>query len=303
MKWRKRGLLPYPDGLDWAQHSALQPTVLARDDEILRIFAGFRDDDGVSRIGYFDVLGRDPSVTVGWSPQPVLDIGAPGMFDDNGVVPCAIVEYGSDLLMYYAGYQLGHRVRFLAFSGLAVSKDRGESFHRYQSVPIFDRTDDAPLFRAIHSILHENGVWKVWFGGGSHFIRGANKTLPAYNIRYLESDSPYAFPSLGKNVLETRGAEYRVGRPNVVKDGDIYRMFYGYSTEDSPYRLGYAESEDGIRWSRKDDALGLPEAVDGDWDSEMSAYPCFVATKYGSYLFYNGDNYGTDGVGFAERVS
>jgi hypothetical protein len=303
MKWIKRGLLPYPDGLPWARHSALQPTALLLDNERLRVYAGFRDEEGVSRVGYLDVSARNPSVLLGVSRQPVLDVGNPGMFDDNGVVPCALARTGSDILMYYAGYQVGHRVRFMAFSGLAISKDHGNSFTRYQSVPIFDRTEEGSLFRAIHSVLNENGKWRVWYGGGSHFIAGTNKSLPAYDIRYLESNSPYMFPPRGQKALETQGAEYRVGRPYVIKDGEIYRMFYGFSTEEAPYRLGYAESVDGVQWTRKDEVLGLPDPSPGEWDSEMSAYPCFINTKYGSFLFYNGNDYGRAGVGYAELVT
>ena len=301
MRWRRKGVCFYAKAVPWAAHTALQPTPLFVNDNVVRLYAGFRDEVGVSKIGFIDVETRDPSNVINISHTPVLDIGRDGMFDDNGVVPCSVVKFENQILLYYAGYQISGKVRFMAFSGLAISTDRGDSFIRYQETPIADRTPEAALFRAIHSIMFDGAKWRVWYGGGSTFIEGKNKTLPSYDIRYMESDSPYIFPNSGTNVLTTSGAEYRVGRPFVVRNDDgLFQMFYGFSTEASPYGLGYAESSDGISWTRKDDMLGLPSPAPGDWDEKMAAYPCFVRTKHGSYLFYNGNDYGRAGIGYAE---
>ena len=78
MKWDKKGIIYKPTGLGkWAQHSCLQPTPLVLNNRI-RIFVGFRDGDGVSRIGYIDVDAMDPSKVINVSSDPVLDIGMPG---------------------------------------------------------------------------------------------------------------------------------------------------------------------------------------------------------------------------------
>jgi predicted GH43/DUF377 family glycosyl hydrolase len=109
MKWAKKGLVYGPDGTSaWAQRGALQPTPLLRDDGLIRIFVGFRTHDGVSRVGYVDVDAEDPARVVRVSAQPVLDVGIPGTFDENGVVPCAVLERDGGLHLYYAGYKVGH---------------------------------------------------------------------------------------------------------------------------------------------------------------------------------------------------
>ena len=76
-------------------------------------------------------------------------------------------------------------------------------------------------------------------------------------------------------------------------------MFYGYSTEESPYKLGYAFSKDGIDWTRDDENVGIDLSSSG-WDSEMMAYPSIVSVDGKTRLFYNGNNYGEDGFGYAE---
>ena len=168
MKWEKKGLIYCPNGeLSWAKNSALQPTPYLINDDIIRIYIGFRDDIGVSRIGFVDVDANNPSNVQNISEDPILDIGVPGTFDENGVVPCAIISYENKLYLFYAGYQLGQKVRFYVFTGLAISIDGGDSFKRQQKTPFLDRTDNELFFRVIHSIMNENGVWRIWYGGGS----------------------------------------------------------------------------------------------------------------------------------------
>lgn len=299
MKWSKQGLIYQRNGnSDWANNSVLQPTPILLNENLIRVFAGFRDENGRSRVGYVDLDSKNPSKVLKVSAKPVLDIGEKGAFDENGVVPCAIIRRGDDLFLYYAGYQLGKNVRFYVFAGLAVSKDSGETFTRYSRVPVMDRTNEEPLFRVIHSLLYEDNKWRVWYGGGDRFIDGKNKPLPYYDIRYTESNDGISFKSTGNIALPVSNSEHRVGRPYVIKVDDKYRMFFGGGDEEKIYRLAYAESSDGLTWIRNDNALGL-HTSDVGWDSQMMAYPAVIKGKENYFLFYNGNNYGYDGFGYA----
>jgi hypothetical protein len=298
-RWLKRGLIWSPNGsLPWARHSFLQPTPIEYDDSTIRIYGGLRDDKGVSRVGYIDVAADDPSRVLKVCDSPVLDVGEPGMFDENGVVPCAIVRREEGLFLYYAGYQLGQKVRFYVYSGLAVSRNNGETFTRFSRVPITDRSDREPIFRVIHSTRYEDGKWRAWYGAGDSYQKGERKTLPVYNVRYMESNDGVHFPDHGTVVVDVQGDEHRIGRPYVVKEQKQYLMFYGYGSEGLPYKLGCAISSDGIQWERRDDTLNLSLSEKG-WDSEMMAYPARVETRCGTYLFYNGNEYGREGFGYA----
>lgn len=300
MKWIKKGLIYGPDGTStWAKHSALQPTPIILNTEVIRVYVGFRDDKGISRIGYVDVCAEDPNKVIEVSQKPVLDVGNPGTFDDNGVVPTTIISRDNKLFLYYAGYQLVEKVRFLAFCGLAISNDDGESFKRYSNVPVLDRTDDEYLFRVIHSIIFDNGLWKVWYGTGNSFIQGKYKTLPVYNIRYMESLDGINFPAKGRIAIDIKDDEHRVGRPYVIKNKGMFKMFFGAGTESEPYKLTYAESMNGIDWIRKDSEIGI-SLSQKDWDSNMMAYPAIITTKNNTYMFYNGNDYGKMGFGYAE---
>lgn len=303
MNWIKKGLIYRSQNeSSWRNNSALQPTPYFLDDETIRVFCGFRDHKGVSRVGYVDVLAENPAIILKVSEQPVLDIGLPGAFDDNGVVPCAVVKRNKDIFLYYAGYQVMEKVRFHVFSGLAISQDNGETFKRYKNIPILERTHDAFLFRVIHTIFLDKDVWKVWYGAGSHFIQGKTKTLPVYNIRYMESKDGLHFPDEGELAIDIENDEFRVGRPFVVQDKELYRMYFAAATQLSPYRLTYAESKNGKHWQRKHDKMLLHYDMT-DFDSDMSSYPAVVNYKNKQYLFYNGNNYGYEGFGYAELLS
>jgi predicted GH43/DUF377 family glycosyl hydrolase len=300
VKWEKKGLIWGPDGSSaWARHSALQPTAVALGEDVLRVFVGMRDDTGVGRVGFVDVDAENPARVLRVSDRPALDIGKAGTFDENGVVPCAIVRREGMLYLYYAGYQLGHKVRFVAYGGLAVSTDEGVTFRRLHDVPLTDRTDEDLYFRVIHCMLPENGIWRAWYGGGREYMPYGERTLPVYDIRYMESPDGVTFPRDGKTALTFEdAAEYRVGRPQVLYDGDRYRMFYAAATQERGFRLGYAESTDGYVWTRRDDQVGI-DVTPGSWDSEMISYPNVIRHRDRFYLFYNGNDYGKQGFGYA----
>lgn len=299
MKWIKKGLIYGPDGSSsWAKDSALTPTPFLLNESTIRVYAGFRDKEGVSRIGYVDVEANNPSKIIAVSEDPVLDIGLPGTFDDNGVILGDVVAYHDKIYMYYVGFQLVEKVKFLAFTGLAISSDGGNSFERYSTAPVLDRSDNELYIRAIHSILIEDGVWKAWCGVGSEWEMIDGQTFPKYNIRYYESKDGVNFPKEGEVCIDFCEDEYRIGRPRVIKESGIYKMLYTKGTLKKDYLPGYAESHDGKMWERMDSKVGIEKSVEG-WDSITLCYPTVISSANNKYMFYNGNDMGKDGFGYA----
>ena len=112
MKWEKKGLIYCPDGSSkWARHTVITPTPILLND-VIRIYAGFRDDQGISRIGYIDVDIENPSKIRNVSKQPILDIGQDGMFDDNGIILGDLSWHNDTLRMYYVGFQKVSKAKF-----------------------------------------------------------------------------------------------------------------------------------------------------------------------------------------------
>jgi hypothetical protein len=301
VRWEKRGLVYAPPGdQPWARHYAFPPTPLRLDDERLRLYVAFCDADIVGRVGYVDVALDDPGRVLAVSPRPVLDIGAAGMFDENGVLPTCVVPVGDELYLYYVGYQRGARVPYFQFQGLAVSTDGGESFERAQQVPVIDRSEAEPHNRTSAFVRRHGGVFQMWYVGGGEWTEVDGKPLPTYNMRYLESPDGVRWGDEGAICLDyIDGDEHAFGRPWVFDDDGQLTMLFSVRRRSNDYRLGLARCEDG-RWVRRDEEVGIGVSPSG-WDSEMIAYGSVVEHGGTAYLFYNGNARGRTGFGYAVR--
>lgn len=303
MKWEKQGRIYVPDGsMPWAKHYAFPPTPVFRPNDVLRFYLAFCDEHTIGRIGWVDVDANDPSRVLAVSERPVLDIGVPGAFDENGLLPTSIVEVDDALYMYYVGYQLGHKLRYYQFQGLAISRDGGETFTRHQRVPVLERSDAELVNRTSAFVMREDGRFRMWYVGGSEWTQGKDKQLPVYNMRYLESPDGIQWGPEGQVAIDfASDDEHALGKPWVLKHDGLYKMWYSSRTRSKGYRLGYAESPDGLTWTRRDDDVGIDVSPEG-WDSEMIAYASVVPFRDRVYMFYNGNNCGQTGFGYATLV-
>lgn len=306
MKWKKKGLIYCAGGKkDWIQQSAMLPTPILIGNK-LRIFLGFCTNENVGRIGYVDVDPLNPNKILCISETPVLDIGADGSFDDNGVVPVSIYfdEKRNQIYLYYIGFQTGVKIPYYMFCGLAISEDGGDSFYRYSKVPILDRTEDEMFARCGVHVLKDQDIFKMWYIGsyqeGWTFSNG--KLRPLYIMKYLESKDGIHWGNKPIVCMEYKNAdEHGFGRPFVWKEECIYKMLYSIRTYSRGYYIGYAESCDGIHWIRKDEEAGI-ELSESGWDGQNLSYPYVYVYKDKTYLFYNGNGCGKTGFGYAELV-
>jgi predicted GH43/DUF377 family glycosyl hydrolase len=301
-EWRKKGLVfeTARHGVGgWMRHSALTPTPYRIDDGLIRVYAGFRDDDGVSRIGYVDVRADDPATIVRVSAEPVLDIGRGGCFDDNGMILGDVVDGPGGLHMFYVGFQHVAKAKFLAFTGLAISTDGGDHFRRLQETPILDRAPGRSTIGAVHSAIHEDGRWRLWYAVGDDWEIIDGQPFPRYHIRCAETGDLRAMPHEDTVCLLPRGSEYRIGRPRVYRLGGRYVMYFTRGNRGGEYFPGVAYSDDGVQWERHDDTLGL-SLSDSGWDSRVNCYPALIRQRDKLLMFYNGNDMGVDGFGLAE---
>ena len=129
---------------------------------------------------------------------------------------------------------------------------------------------------------------------------------PFYHIKYAESGDGINWDRRNIVCIDFKSSdEGGIARPCVIKENDIYKMWYSYRkfsdyriNKNHSYRIGYAESADGIRWTRKDEDVGIDVSMEG-WDSEMIAYPYIYEHKGKKYMFYNGNGFGKSGFGYA----
>ena len=299
-QWEKLGRVYVAQGEQpWMHSHAYLPTVLPLGSDRIRVFVAFLDVDTVGRLGYVDVAAADPTRVLAVSSEPSLDVGSAGTFDDNGVTPLSVFRRGDRIWLYYAGWQLGVRLRYFLFTGLAFSDDDGVTFQRQARVPVLDRTDAEPTLRTGGFVLPGDSGFRMWYAAGDSWVESQGRRMPSYNMRHLFSADGIHWPEAGEPCMEPRAPnEFGFGRPFVLEEEGRLRMWYSVRLLEKGYRLGYGESSDGLHWERRDDELGLDVSSSG-WDSEMIGYAWVERTAHGTYLFYNGNNYGETGFGVA----
>ena len=192
---------------------------------------------------------------------------------------------------------------------LQTSSD-GIQWERTSDVPVL--TADGIAFAAqtilgSSVIVLDDGTWALYFysiGTPDDPAQGASW------IGRATADNPFGpFIADAEPVLlpGSEGAwdSFTVKNPNVIMDGDGYRMYYDGSDDDPEVSgfesIGVAFSEDGIVWTKYDD----PETSDpafvesdpiftssgdeDDWDAERALEPNVVQTLDGWVMFYVSD--------------
>ena len=306
MKWLKHGVVWKPSGSRWwARTHATSPTPIWLRENTLRVYVQCRDEHDVGRVGYVDLDPGDPRRVIRESEAPVLDIGEPGAFDDNGVFQTAVLRIPDGrLFMYYVGFELCRKIRYRLLAGLAISDDEGETFRRLQSTPILERSPGEEHIRGGPWVVMEDGRFRMWYVAGGSWERIGDKQMPVYDLRYIESADGMHWPSQGRVVLPVNLAEeHGFGRPVVRRGPDGLRMFYSIRRRDpARYRMGFATSADGLHWRRRDELIGLDVSDEG-WDSDSVEFGVDVETAGKTWLLYDGNDFGGTGFGIAELIS
>lgn len=308
MKWEKKGLIFKPDhNSEWMAHHACVPIADKLDDEVLRIYFGPRDREGRTTTTFIEVEADNPSKVRYVHDRPVLGLGKLGAFDDSGAMPSCIVNHGGKKFLYYIGWNKGVTIPYRNAIGLAVSDDGGLTFERVCEGPVADRTPAEPYFCASPFALYdqEERKWKLWYASSTGWIVVHGRPEPRYQIKYAESANGVSWERRNTVCLEYTFEGEANARPCVIKENGRYRMWYcfrgsvGYRTDkEQAYRLGYAESRDGIHWDRRDAEVGIERSANG-WDSVMMEYPYVYEHKGRKYLLYNGNGFGETGIGYA----
>lgn len=275
------------------------PTPLALGDGRFRVFFASRDSQNRSHVGWFELDLNRPDCILGQSSYPILEPGPPGCFDGDGIYPSSVVRHGKQLRMYTVGWNAGRQPpMFYAAVGLAVSDDGGQSFRRYSRVPIMCRSEYDPCFVTSPVVMRDDQGWRMWYVSGYRWEQSARGLWSRYHIKHAESRDGIAWHRAGHICIkESQPDEMNIARCWVIKDRERYHAWFSTSCG-GPYRLGYARSKDGLEWHREDDAL-IFESSGQAWDKTTQCYPAVVPHGGRWYMFYNGAEYGRDGVGLA----
>ncbi len=302
----KIGYATSTDGVTWTRHPGnpvLTPGAPGEWDGNATAFASVRflggvyhawyagqGADGLLRIGY--ATSTDGIAWTKYGGNPVLDVGAPGEWDSNGVTsPCVLVN-GSNYEMWYSGVDGSNYVRI----GYATSPD-GINWTRHVDNPILtegspgDWDDQGPIGSSVLATPTGYDMWYggLGFGGTTTGIGYANSTFPVpqppilaggevtpsagprnarftYNVTYSDEDNdPAAYVRvwINKSGVPFGGSPYHLkfeswkGAPDDWVAGASYALSVNLYSEGSDYTFAFSAS-DGK------DTVFLPERAGPD---------------------------------------
>ena len=298
MKWIKQGLFFCPNAeFPWMKSHASLPIADHVEDDIYRIYFSCRNSKNYSSIGFVEIDINDPKKIHSISETPVISPGKLGSFDDTGAMTASIVNQNNKKYLYYIGWNQSTTVPFRWSIGLGISSDNGKTFSKFSDGPIMERNHIDPYFVSSPTVIFEDNIWKMWYISGIGWKKSNDDLIIPYNVRYAESTDGINWNRNGKFCMDFKNStETRIGRASILKEDKKYKIWYSHAGKS--YRIGYAESSDGIKWDRKDESVGIDVSEFG-WDSEMIEYSYVFKHKEKKYMLYNGNNYGETGIGLA----
>jgi predicted GH43/DUF377 family glycosyl hydrolase len=296
IQWEKLGLFIEPQRDKWwSLTHAMIPTPEDLGDGIFRIYYSGRNESNQSHIAWVDVDLNEPYRIVKYSNAPVLEPGSLGCFDDNGVTPSCVIDLGAgEKALYFIGWNPGSTVRMHLYGGLAISTDNGETFNRFSRAPIIERCQTDPYLNTAPWVVRFENEFLMYYVSGHEWV---HKDLPRYNIKIARSKDGKHWQRNGDICIDFKDdSENALARPYVIYEDNVWKMWFGYKNQ--KYRIGYAESLNGIEWVRRDDLAGI-DVGDSSFDDDMIEYAAIVKYLDRHFMFYNGNNYGFDGIGLA----
>ena len=297
-KWKKLGLLLEPrNDIPWMISHTGSSYVLHKKDNLFNIYLTGRDAKNRSSIGsaLFELSSQPKIIEI--KKEPILSRGEFGTFDENGVSYPSLVKLKGLIYLYYTGWVPTRIVPFQNQLGLAIINNN--KVERFSKAPILERNSDDYISIGGAFVLKEGENWKMWY---TSFLKWEklknNKFKHRYLIKYATSKNGIHWLRKNKIAINfINSQEYAICRPSVIKINNSYHMFYCIKGE--KYKLGYASSFDGSKWTREDSKVGISLSENG-WDSEEMCYPHIFKHKNKIYLIYAGNNYGDSGIGIAE---
>jgi hypothetical protein len=279
------------------------PTPLVCED-VIRVYFSSRPERKLSLTTFVDLDLNDPSKILRLNSNPILEPGKPGTFDEHGIMPSSAVRTGNKVLLYYSGWSRGASVPYINSTGLAISHDGGNTFEKISEGPILTRSLYEPYSATSPHVMVEGGDWHMWYCSGTSWIEIEGKSEHTYDIKYAHSRDGVNWTPSSEPVIRQRSQFEAITRPSVAKIDGRYHMWFCYRGSHSfrdgkdAYRIGYARSENLQEWRRDDDQSGIGPSEHG-WDSKMVGYPAVVTANNRTFMFYNGNEFGFDGFGYA----
>jgi len=175
--------------------------------------------------------------------NPVLEPGNPGAWDDESVEAPSVLYDGSLYHLWYAGTGSSSDGGI----GYAFSSD-GVQWTRHPSNPVLSPSPGAWDEDSVNDpcvIFDGATFWMYYVGEDASSNERIGVALSGDGVTWTRpAGNPVLLPSPGE------WDEREVGSPSVLREEGLFRMWYSAETLPDAKRIGYAESPDGLVWTK-----------------------------------------------------
>ncbi len=265
-------ILPSVPGT-WMESQTANPDLLPYGSDYHLYFRGQRG--GHDRIGLATVARQDFD-GARWNvlPEPVIDVGGPGSWDESHVLDPATVMVGDTVYLYYSAV-CPQCPRSIC---LATSRD-GKRFEKHPRNPV--------LIGGGPEVVHDGRMfhlyfWREWKGGGFQLHHAVSQDGRCFH-------EPSPAPCLPAGPAGSWDS-FTVETPRIFREGGLYYCLYCGSDrwKDYPANAGLAVSRDLSSWIKYGGNPVFSRGEKGAWDEGAIWFTTVERINGRYWLWYEG---------------
>jgi predicted GH43/DUF377 family glycosyl hydrolase len=277
-RWAKNPVFPSATGT-WRESQTANPDLLLKGDTWYMYFRG--QQGGHDRIGVATIPEEKfDGVTWNILPDPIIDVGDPGTWDDRHALDPAAVLVGGKVFLYYTGSS-SRADRAIC---LAVSDD-GLHFTKYAQNPV--------VIGGGPEVVYRDGIFYLYFWREVPGKKG-------FQIHCVTSIDGYRFTEPVESLVLPVGREgswdsFTVETPRIFFEGGLWYMMYCGSdrNKDYPFHAGLATSRDLFHWTKYPSNPIFSRGDAGEWDEGAIWFTTVERINGRYYMWYEGYGGGT----------
>lgn len=289
----------------WARSHIQVPTPFVMENRVCIYYAS-RDSAGRSHLLSFSIDAADPTRIIEKERYPLIDLGKPGTFDEDGVMVSSAIEVNGELMLFYTGWQRSHTVPYNTSGGLLLKKKSEKRFRRYSTGPILGRSESEPFYTNTPYVYRTEDKFQMIYGSGREWTLIDGRFEPTYFLKKRQSIDGIFWQNPAEEFLKPISSEESTVRATRYYSGDTWKiLFSSRSVRDFRGGVGsYSIHEvpdsvmDPIGNSRSKVEFSNLERYPRQ---NMLAYPAAFFLD-GNYILFNGSSFGKDSIFLAKEA-